>query len=96
MTSGRRHAAHRQGEPNGLPVQAEAAVGSAWTSRTVSNEDATVEPWQISLFALFLLLPFTLLVTFWPDRERLNRSGVPIERDWVPQVTHEPHDDEHH
>lgn len=55
-----------------------------------------MELWQIVALAFFILLPMALLLDFWPDRERLSRTGTPIERDWKPQITHEPHDDEHH
>jgi hypothetical protein len=55
-----------------------------------------VELWQIVLIAFFVLLPMALLLDFWPDRERLSRTGAPVQRDWKRQITHEPHDDEHH
>lgn len=48
-----------------------------------------MEIWQIVLLAFFVLLPMALLADFWPDRERLDRVGKPIERTWRRQVTHE-------
>jgi hypothetical protein len=54
-----------------------------------------VEAWQIVAIAVFVLLPFALLVGFWPDSERLTSRGQPIERDWHPQVTHDPVDEHH-
>lgn len=51
--------------------------------------------WQIVLLAFLVLLPMALLLDFWPDRERLTRSGEPIERAWLRQIRHEPHDEDH-
>lgn len=51
--------------------------------------------WQILLLAVLVLLPLTLLHDFWPNRDRLSSRGAPLERDWVPQVTHEPHGEQH-
>jgi hypothetical protein len=62
----------------------------------VEPEEAVVDVWQLVLLALFVLLPMALLLDFWPHRERLSSDGRPVERDWEPQITHEPHDDEHH
>jgi hypothetical protein len=54
-----------------------------------------VEAWQIVAIAVLVLLPMALLVGFWPDRERLTSRGKPIEREWEPQVTHEPAEEHH-
>ncbi|WP_157041656.1 hypothetical protein [Nitriliruptor alkaliphilus] len=55
-----------------------------------------MELWQIVLITFFVLLPMALLLDFWPHRERLSRTGAPVPREWDRQITHEPHDDEHH
>ncbi|MEX1177048.1 MAG: hypothetical protein WEB09_01175 [Nitriliruptor sp.] len=54
-----------------------------------------MDVWQIVLLAFFVLLPMALLLDFWPDRERLTRSGRPVERDWEPQISHPPADEHH-
>lgn len=54
-----------------------------------------MQAWQFVALAVFVLLPMALLVGFWPDRERLTSNGAPVEREWKPQITHEP-TDEHH
>lgn len=57
-----------------------------------------VEFWQVGvfLFALLLLLPLALMLDFWPDRERLTFRGSPASREWIRQIHHEPHDEDHH
>jgi hypothetical protein len=55
-----------------------------------------VEIWQLVLLAFFVLLPMTLLVGFWPERERLSSAGAPIDRTWKRQIVHEPAEDDHH
>lgn len=55
-----------------------------------------MEAWQYVLLTVFVLLPFALLLGFWPDRDRLTARGAPVERDWIRQVGHPPHDDERH
>ena len=55
-----------------------------------------MEIWQILLLAFFVLLPFALLVDFFPDRERLNAAGRPLPRDWEPHPSHPTPDEEHH
>jgi hypothetical protein len=60
-----------------------------------------VEIWQIVLFIFFVLLPFALMLDFWPDKERVGYNGVPLPRSWKRQVDasagHEgtAHDAEH-
>lgn len=54
-----------------------------------------MEAWQIVAIAVLVLLPFALLVGFWPHSERLTSRGKPLERDWRPQVEHEPADEHH-
>lgn len=51
--------------------------------------------WQVVLATLFLLIPFALMLEFWPRRERLTSSGRPLQRDWRPPVA-EREPDEHH
>jgi hypothetical protein len=64
-------------------------------------EGVAVETWQIVLFIFFVLLPFALMLDFWPNRERLNYNGKPLHREWKRQVEagadHEgaAHDGEH-
>ena len=55
-----------------------------------------METWQIGLLVIFVLLPVALLLDFWPNRERLTYRGTPLRREWIRQIDHEPHDDEHH
>lgn len=55
-----------------------------------------MEIWQLVLLAFLVLLPFALLVDFWPDHERLSSRGVPLPRDWRPPPPRAPADDEHH
>jgi hypothetical protein len=76
----------------GLEVVGGAAV--RWSPRP-PTEGAAVEAWQIVAIAVFVLLPFALLVGFWPDSERLTSRGQPIERDWHPQLKHDPVDEHH-
>ena len=45
-----------------------------------------MQTWQIVLFAFFVLLPFALMLDFWPDRERLDYTGRPFRRAWKRQV----------
>jgi hypothetical protein len=45
-----------------------------------------VQTWQIVLFAFFVLLPFALMLDFWPDRERLDYNGKPLSRPWKRQI----------
>lgn len=53
--------------------------------------------WQIVLFAFFVLLPFALLYDFWPDRDRVDYRGRPVQRDWSPPPPPPPAaGDEHH
>jgi hypothetical protein len=55
-----------------------------------------VEVWQLVLLAFLVLLPFALLVDFWPDRERLSTRGAPLPRDWRPRPPAPPADAAHH
>jgi hypothetical protein len=56
-----------------------------------------LEVWQIVLFAFVTLLPFALMVDFWPHRERMDSWGRPIERSWERQIQHPaPGEDDHH
>jgi hypothetical protein len=55
-----------------------------------------VDLWQIVLLGFLVLLPFALLLDFWPHRDRLTAEGRPVAREWERQIVHEPHDDEHH
>jgi hypothetical protein len=55
-----------------------------------------VEFWQLLLIALFVLLPFTLMLDFHPDRERLDGRGRPLERAWPRSRRPAPTDDNHH
>lgn len=45
-----------------------------------------MQTWQIVLFAFFVLLPFALMLDFWPNRERLDYNGKPFPREWKRQV----------
>ncbi len=45
-----------------------------------------VQTWQIVLFAFFVLLPFALMLDFWPNRERVDYNGKPLPRTWKRQV----------
>lgn len=54
-----------------------------------------METWQLVLATVFVLIPFALLLDFWPHRERLTAAGKPLERTWRPPVTR-PEPDEHH
>lgn len=45
-----------------------------------------METWQIVLFAFFVLLPFALMLDFWPNRERVSFNGRPVPREWKRQV----------
>lgn len=45
-----------------------------------------MQTWQIVLFAFFVLLPFALMLDFWPDRERLDYNGRPLPREWKRRV----------
>lgn len=38
--------------------------------------------WQLLLLGALVLVPFTLLADFHPDRERLDARGRPLGRDW--------------
>ena len=51
-----------------------------------------MEMWQIGLMAFFVLLPLALLGDFWPDKERSNFVGKPLEREWKRQIDHPPVD----
>lgn len=51
--------------------------------------------WQLVVVTALLLLPFSLLTSFWPHRERFTVAGKPVERPWRPRVT-QPEPDEHH
>lgn len=60
-----------------------------------------MELWQIVLFAFFMLLPFALMLDFWPHHERVGFNGRPVTREWRRQVdpaaAHEGDaHDEHH
>jgi hypothetical protein len=56
-----------------------------------------LEIWQIVAFAFIALLPFALMVDFWPHRERLTYRGRPASRTWERQLDPPvPGDDEHH
>jgi hypothetical protein len=55
-----------------------------------------VEVWQIALLTFFVLLPIALLLDFYPGRERVASDGQPLQREWQRQITHEPHEDDHH
>jgi hypothetical protein len=56
-----------------------------------------IEVWQIVAFAFVALLPFALMVDFWPHRERLTYTGRPAAREWERQLTPTvPGEDEHH
>jgi hypothetical protein len=61
----------------------------------VPPEGFAVEAWQITVLILLVLFPFALLFDYWPDRERLTRTGAPVEREWKRQIVHEPHDEHH-
>ncbi len=51
--------------------------------------------WQLALLVFVVLLPFSLMIDFWPHRERCDARGRPLPRDWSPPVRRvEP--DEHH
>lgn len=45
-----------------------------------------MQTWQIVLFAFFVLLPFALMLDFWPDRERVDYNGRPLPRPWKRQI----------
>jgi hypothetical protein len=62
------------------------------------REDGTVEieVWQIVAFAFVALLPFALMVDFWPHRERLNYRGGPVAREWERQVHPSAPGEDHH
>ena len=45
-----------------------------------------METWQILLFAFFVLVPFALMLDFWPNRERVDYNGKPFMRTWKRQV----------
>jgi hypothetical protein len=45
-----------------------------------------METWQIVLFIFFVLLPFALMLDFWPNRERVGFNGAPLPRTWKRQV----------
>jgi hypothetical protein len=55
-----------------------------------------MEYWQIAVIAVLVLLPMSLMLDFWPHRERLSSRGAPLSRDWQPAPTPPPVDDEHH
>jgi hypothetical protein len=56
-----------------------------------------IEVWQIVAFAFVALLPFALMVDFWPHRERLDFRGRPATRTWERQLTPTvPGEDDHH
>jgi len=56
-----------------------------------------VEAWQLIAFAFIALLPLALMVDSWPNRERLDNRGRPVQRDWERQLDpHVPGHDEHH
>jgi hypothetical protein len=55
-----------------------------------------VEIWQYVAFAFVALLPFALMLDFWPHRERLSYRGRPLAREWERQLTPTRPDDEHH
>ncbi|MEX0869564.1 MAG: hypothetical protein WD011_07820 [Nitriliruptoraceae bacterium] len=53
--------------------------------------------WQWTLTAFIVLLPFALMLDFWPDRERCDARGRPQPRTWRPTPTSAPLEtDEHH
>lgn len=54
-----------------------------------------MDPWQLVILPLLVLLPMVLLVVFHPGGERLNARGVPMARNWPARV-HPAADDEHH
>lgn len=52
--------------------------------------------WQIVLVGFVVLLPVTLMLDFWPHRERLDARGRPLPRDWRPAPAPVVSDDDHH
>lgn len=54
-----------------------------------------MDAWQVIVFAFVVLVPFALLVDFWPRRERCDAQGRPLPRDWRPAVTPAPVDEHH-
>lgn len=52
--------------------------------------------WQIVLLIFVVLLPMSLLLDFWPHRERLDAQGRPLPRDWRPAPRKVEPTDEHH
>ena len=45
-----------------------------------------MQVWQAALLTIFVLLPFALMLDFWPNRERCDYNGRPFERKWRRQV----------
>lgn len=54
-----------------------------------------LEVWQWVLLVFLVLLPFALMVDFWPHRERLDAQGRSLPRDWRPPTTKVPEPDHH-
>lgn len=52
--------------------------------------------WQIVLMGFVVLLPISLLLDFWPHRERVDAQGVPLPREWRPAPRKAAPADEHH
>jgi hypothetical protein len=61
----------------------------------VRQED-DVQTWQWLLLVVFVVLPLALMSDFWPGSERLTSRGVPIPREWIRQIRHDPVEDDHH
>lgn len=45
-----------------------------------------MQAWQIILLVFFVLLPFVLMLDFWPHDERLTSQGRPLPRAWRRQL----------
>ncbi len=54
-----------------------------------------MDAWQFVLLVFVVLLPFSLLLDFWPRSERCDARGRPLPRDWFPPVR-KPDPGEHH
>jgi hypothetical protein len=53
--------------------------------------------WQVVFLAFVVLLPLALLADLYPDRERLDSRGRPLERDWIRQFHPQaPDEGDHH
>ncbi len=51
--------------------------------------------WQFTIMVFVVLLPFSLLMDFWPRSERCDARGRPLPRAWAPPVRKAVAHDEH-